>query len=393
MILTYSVKALPRADKQRADGTQPIYFFLRVSSYTAKIPSGKHIHPSEWDKKNACPKKTTKQGQLLATFFNQKISGFETFMLLQQTLGKPITITVALTYFKEDTAVTLFGFWENQMSLWEHTHAENTLKSYRSTLKILKEFNPRLNFGDLTPMMIDRFDKFMNDKRGNSVNGRFAKHKNLKSVINQAIRKGYMKDNPYRSFKIRSTNVRREFLTIEEIRHLMMVDLPEDKPILYKVRNIFLFSCFTGLRYSDVMNLRISNVKLDMGHPRIEFTVNKTNRAQMVPLSTDALRLIQTYTAISNKSYDKLLFPPIANPTINRGLKDLMEVAGIDKWISFHCGRHSFASNLVEIGTSIIHIKDLLGHRKLDQTQIYAKANKNDLFEPMSKLNKMYINQ
>ena len=388
--MSYSVKALMRADKKRADGTCPIAYFTRVGPYTAKIPSGKYIHPDDWDKKNGCPKKNTKHGQLLATYLNQVISGFETFILQQQTLGRQVTATVAMSYFKENTTVTLFSFWDTQLALWEHVYAENTMKSYRTTLRLLKLFNPRLNFGDLNPSMIDRFDKFMSDKRGNSINGRFAKHKNLKSIINQAIRKGLMTKNPYDSFKIRSINVRREYLTIEEVRHLKMLEIPEDKPMLHKVRAIYLFTCFTGLRYSDVMSLRVKNVKLDCGNPRIEFMVNKTNRAQMVPISTDALKLIQGYMPITSKNQDQLVFPRVANQVINRNLKDLMVIAGINKLITHHTARHSFASNLVASGASIIHIKQLLGHQKLEQTQIYAKANQSDLFGPMSKLNDMY---
>ena len=100
MRLTYSIKAHIRTDKKKADGTCPIYFFLRVGPHVTKIPSGKNIHPNDWDNKNKCPKKTTKHGQLLATYLNQKISGFDTFMLTQQTLNRPITSINAASYFK-----------------------------------------------------------------------------------------------------------------------------------------------------------------------------------------------------------------------------------------------------------------------------------------------------
>ena len=172
----------------------------------------------------------------------------------------------------------------------------------------------------------------------------------------------------------------------------MNFEIPEDMPMLYKVRNIFLFSCFTGLRFSDVMSLKVANIKVDKGQYRLEFTVNKTNRALMIPLSVDALRLIEIYKPITIKNQGELIFPGNCKSRHQQKFKKkLMEVAGIDKWISFHCARHSFASNHVqEIGTSIVYIKELLGHMNLVQTQIYTKANKSDLFEPMSKLNSIY---
>jgi integrase/recombinase XerD len=390
MNLTYSAKALMRADKKTAAGICPIYYFIRVGPYMAKIPSGKSIDPKEWDKKNSCPKKTTKQGQLLSVYLNQKVCGFDTFMLTQQTLGKPVTITIAISYFKENSEITLFKFWEDQMAQWEYKYAPATLKSYASVLRILKEFNPKLNFGDVTPAMIDQFDRYLSEVRHNALNGRFVKHKCTKSILNEAIRKGYIKDNPYKSFKIRSSVVNRKYLTIDEVRGLMTLEIPADVPILYRVKDIFLFSCLTGLRYSDVMSVKVENIRLDKGQPRLEFKVTKTKRELMIPLSIDALRLIQIYTPITSKNQDQLVFPKIDNPTINRRLKDLMALAGIDRSISFHCARHTFASNLVQIGTSIVYIKDLLGHKKLDQTMVYAKANKSDLFAPMAKLNSMY---
>ena len=392
MKLTYSAKALMRVDKRKIDGTCPIYYFIRIGSHMAKIPSGKSIDPKDWDKKNNCPKKTNKQGQLLSNYLNKKVSDFYTFILEQQTSGKPVTVTIALSYFKENCEMTLFKFWEIQMAEWEYKYAPATLKSYASVLRILKEFNPRLNFGDVTPTMIDRFDRYLSEVRHNALNGRFVKHKCTKAILNEAIRKGYVKDNPYKSFKIKSSEVNRMYLTIDEVRGLMTLEIPTDIAILNRVRNIFLFSCLTGLRYSDVMSVKVENIKLDKGQPRLEFKVTKTKRELMIPLSEEALKLIEIYTPITSKNQNQLVFPKIDNPTINRRLKDLMVLAGVDKLISFHSARHSFASNLVEIGTSIVHIKDLLGHKKLDQTMVYAKANKNDLFGPMSKLNGMYGN-
>lgn len=391
MKLTYSAKALIRLDKKKSDGTCPIYFFVRVGTIVTKIPSTKCIDPALWDTKNNCPKLTGKDGKLLSKFLKDKINGFDTFMLTEEAMGKPITTSIANSYFNASCDINLFQFWENQVALWEHKYAPNTIKSYNCALKILKEFNSKITFGDLTPLLIDKFDEFLSVKRGNALNGRFAKHKCFKSIINQAIRNKHLKENPYEFFQIKSTPGNRKFLSIEEVKHLMNVDIPENTPSLYRVRDLFLFSCFTGLRFSDVMGLRVEHVKLDRDLPRLEFTVAKTHRPLVIPISGDALRLINRYTDLRNKlQLKKLVFPTIANPTINRGLKDLMKVAGVEKSISFHCARHTFACNHIQIGTSIVHVKDLLGHMNLTQTQIYAKSMESDLFSSMEKLNQMY---
>ncbi|QTE36107.1 site-specific integrase [Mucilaginibacter gossypii] len=387
---SYSVKTHLRLDKTRADGTCPIYFFLRFGAVVTKIPSKKYIDPKDWNFNDSKPKLSAKDGRLLAKFLSDKVNGFDTFMLGEQALGKPVTLLVAKSYFSNKTKLDLFDFWEQQVSLWEHKLSPNTIKSYNSVLGILKGFNKKLSFGDLSPLLINKFDEYLAKKRANSLNGRFVKHKCFKSIINQAISNGYIKENPYRFFKIKSTLGIREYLTIEEVKLLINADIPANMSNLYVVRDLFLFSCYTGLRYSDVMNLRVENVKIDKDQPRLEIQVIKTERKLIVPLSQEALDIIKLYTKINSKNLQRLALPTMANPTINKALKDLMEIAGIEKSISFHCARHTFASNHVEIDTSIVHLKNLLGHRNLAQTQLYAKSTMDDLFGSVAKMNDAY---
>jgi integrase/recombinase XerD len=316
-----------------------------------------------------------------------------TFILNREQLGKPVTLLVAKAYFNGSSEVTFYEFWDSQVEHWKlMEYAPATIKSYDSVLRILKEFNKRLDFGDIDVPLLRRFDSFLSAKRGNALNGRFVKHKCLKAVLSQAVNIGYIDKNPYSNggFKVKSTPGQRKFLSIDEVNQLINANIPENKTHLYRIRDLFLFSCFTGLRFSDVMRLKVEHVKLNKDQPRLEFVVKKTDRPLIIPLSREALRLIERYAQLIPKNQTKLVFPAIANPTINRELKDLMEEAGIDKSISFHCARHTFASNHVEAGTSITHVKDLLGHTNLAQTQIYAKSMESDLFTSMVKLTNMY---
>ncbi len=390
--MTYSVRAWMRTDKLKLDGTCPIYYVLRVGPATTKIPSGKSINPKEWDEKANMPKTSVKSAQMLAAHLKQKMSGLDKFILTKESLGKPVTLLVAKAYFKGGCEVSFYQFWETQVDQWRIDYAPATIKSYDSVLRILKEYNKRLDFGDITSLMIRQFDQFLSIKRGNAVNGRSVKHKCLKSILSQAVIVGYIEKNPYSNggFKVRSTPGQRKFLSIDEVNQLRNIEIPAGRQLLWLTRNLFLFSCFTGLRFSDVMRLKVEHVKLDKDQPRLEFVVKKTDRPLIIPLSKEALLLIEHYTKITSKNLTKLVFPAIANPTINRELKDLMEEAGIHKSISFHCARHTFASNHIEVGTSITHVKDLLGHTNLAQTQLYAKSIESDLFTSMVKLTSMY---
>lgn len=390
MKLTYSVRPVIRLDKKKANGTCPIHFSVRVGQVTTRMTSGKSIDPKDWDGKNNCPKKKDKFHQLLATYLNKKTSGFETYMLTQESLGKPITLQVAMDYFRDNTKVSLFKFWEQQIELWALTKENNTLKSYKSGFNITREFNPKLNFGDLSYDCIQKYDLFLRKQRGNSDGGCFTKHKILKAIINQAIKKGYMNESPYRHFQIRAAKGNRKFLSIEEVKQLIKHQVPESQTLLTKVKDMFLFSCFTGLRFSDVIGLKWENIKFDPD--RIELKVQKTSKSLTIPLSQNAKTIIDKYGKLVIKSDKINVLPKLCNQVVNRELKVLMEAVGINKRISFHSARHTFASNHVEAGTFIVHLKDLLGHSNIAQTQIYAKSLSSDLYNTMEKLNDMYSN-
>jgi integrase/recombinase XerD len=388
MKLSYSIKPVLRLDKKKNDGTCPIHFSVRVGPHTTRMSSGKSVKATEWDLKTNNVKKTDKFNQALSAYINSKVSGWEMFMLKQQSLGKPTTLNIALDYLRGNAEVTLFGFFEEQYKLWEYEKKPSTLKSYKSTLSILKQFNKKLNFGDLTYDCIQKFDLYLRKERNNSTNGCFVKHKCLKHIINESISKGFMDRSPYEHFKVRSTKGTRMFLTIDEVNTLTDLKISEQEPFLQKSKDMFLFSCYTGLRYSDVYNLKWGDIKSNPD--RIELKVVKTEKPLLIPLMDKAKEILNKYSKLTIKTDSLKALPQLANQVVNRNLKDIMAMVGIKKSISFHSARHTFASNLVEMGTPILYVKDLLGHQKIEQTMIYAKSLSGNLFESMNNLNDKY---
>lgn len=390
MKMTYSIKLVLRTDKIKANGEIPIYFSVRVGPTATRLPTGKSVELTNWNVKECCPKKNNKLSQLLAAYLNSKMSEWHTYMLQLETMGKPITLTVATAFFKTNAQVTFYSFFQEQIDLWEQDKANNTIKSYKSTLNILKGFAPKANFGDLTYDFIQKFDVYMSKIRGNSVGGKFTKHKCTKAIIREAIKKGYMTSdsNPYRFFKIKAAVGKREFLTIAEVTKVMDLEIPEKNGFLNRVRDLFIFSCLTGLRYSDVLNLRWSNV--DTNKKAITITMTKTLKTITIPLVPQVLDILNEYGKHIIKVPSATVLPQMTNQVLNRELKVLIEKAGIKKQISFHCARHSFASNLIEAKTNILYVRDLLGHQNLSETQIYAKSLMSDLHGTMDNLSSLY---
>ncbi|MEO3405877.1 site-specific integrase [Mucilaginibacter sp. CAU 1740] len=388
MKITWNIKIVLRTDKIKKDGNIPIYFSVRVGDLTTRIPTGKTVELSNWDIQKSCVKKNSKHNQLLSKYLGDRMSDWETYMMELQTMSKPITLTIASDFLRGNSKITLFSFWSEQVELWQNDKEENTLKSYRSVLNMLKSFNSKLNFGDLNLNTIEKFDLYMAKEKGNAIGGRFVKHKCLKSIINRAIMNGHMKENPYRFFKIKASASQRAFLSIDEVKVLMTLEIPEKDLMLQKTRDYFVFSCLTGLRYSDVINLKFCNIKTDPDAITIEMT--KTKKQVMMPLVPPAKAIIEHYNKLIIKTPLTRVFPYVDNQVLNRNLKGLMKLSGITKNLTFHVARHSFASCHVQLDTNIIHLKDLMGHAKITETQIYTKSQTADLFGTMDKMSKIY---
>lgn len=391
MKLSYNLKLVLRTDKVKADGTIPLYWSVRYTTGTNRLPTGKSIDIKDWDVKNNRLKNNSKENQLMNAFFDKQKSEFNSFMLEALTMGKPMSLTIACNFFRGEGKETFYTFFEQQIRLWEVNKEHNTIKSYRSTLNVLKEFRSKLDFGELTYSLIEEFDYYMSTKRGNSAGGKFTKHKCLKAVIRAAIKNNRMKatDNPYSNgFKIKAATGKREFLTIEEVRKVMNLEIPEKNGFLRRVRDLFIFSCLTGLRYSDIQNLKWSNV--DTAKKAITVEMTKTKKQITIPLAQQALDILTVYSKLSIKAPSAKVLPQMTNQVLNRELKELIKAAGINKAITFHCARHSFASNLIEAKTNILYVRDLLGHQNLSETQIYAKSLMTDLYGTMDNLSSLY---
>ncbi len=191
----------------------------------------------------------------------------------------------------------------------------------------------------------------------------------LNCALNAAVRADIIKVNPSNkldnSEKIRRPESKREYMTIEEIRALMAT--PMEYPA---VKNAYLFSCFCGLRISDIIGLKWKNVYIDNGQYRLEVVMQKTKEPIYLPLSQEALRWMPER---GEKTAEDPVFD-LSSPTyINVILKPWAKAAGIDKHFTFHTARHTFATMMLTLGADLYTTSKLLGHADVKMTQVYAK--------------------
>lgn len=252
------------------------------------------------------------------------------------------------------------------------------------TLKLLKEFKPAYDWNDLTYNFLREFENFLRI-RGNAVNT-IGKHlTNLRTLINEAIRQGYVTSNPFASYKIKKEVGAHSFLTAEELKKLEK--FTPSKASLAKVRDAFLFCCYVGLRFSDFKMLTREHIVKKEGVEWLKFKSKKTGVDLDLPLyllgGGKALKLIAKYEDI--RKLNKIG----CNADVNRKLRDLMTEVGISKRVTFHSSRHTCATSLVYNGVPITTVQKVLGHRKISTTQIYSEVHGKTLVKDLSKLHRM----
>lgn len=248
----------------------------------------------------------------------------------------------------------------------ERKESAGNYGNWDSTLKHLKEhFGDYLPFNAINEQALEDFKAYLIKKLSrNSASSYFAK---VKASLNSAFDKKIIEDNPAKRVKaIRPETPKREFLTESELRSLAKEEC--DMPIL---KSAFLFSCLTGLRWSDVLNLTWRNIYGDAeaGY-YILYQQDKTSKHENLPLTNNAFNLLGNRKADDDKVFEGLKY----SAWHNLKLQQWVMRAGIKKTITFHCARHTYATLLLTNNVDIYTVSKLLGHSEIKTTQIYTKV-------------------
>jgi integrase len=211
----------------------------------------------------------------------------------------------------------------------------------------------------------------------------------LAATLNMAVREGLIDSNPFKLLdakeKPQKKSAIREFLTIEELRTLIATPCRYDI-----VKKAFLFSCFTGLRYSDMMALKWNEIHkaADGKTLYIEHEQVKTKNTVTIPLSNEALKWMPRKSKDSERVFHQL---HITSTTVEVVLGEWMQEAGIQKHITYHCSRHTAATLLLTLGADLYTVSKILGHQSIRMTEVYAKIVDKKKIETMNLVNNMFV--
>jgi len=256
-----------------------------------------------------------------------------------------------------------------------HKNSSKSIQvNWNRELALLKLYTEgkAMYFGDIDLNLIEDYkDYLINAPQGGSKGGIISRNTAstyfsiFKAALHQAFIDGYLTtDLAAKSKNIYYEESQREYLTLEELNKLAAT--PCDSPILKRAA---LFSALTGLRHSDIKQLKWKDLVKDQEHYRILFTQQKTKGVEYMPISDQAYLLCG-----ERGDYDRLIFEGLQDPSwISRPVARWVEAAGITKHITFHCFRHTYATLQLTSGTDIYTVSKMLGHKKVTTTQIYAK--------------------
>jgi integrase/recombinase XerD len=298
-------------------------------------------------------------------------------------------------------STVLSKFYLNYLEVQEEKGevVKSTKAKYHQTYAYLSRFIEQeemdLPVKDIDFHFITKFDDFLKyqpyKQTGEklSLNTVNKHHSRLKAVLFEAVRKGILGLNPYLGFKLRFPQKNREYLTQDELNRLVEVDLNEHETAGL-VRDIFLFSCYTGLRFSDAMALTMENiikVGLDV---YLRLDQIKTGERREIPLLRPALAIIEKYTFCTDRMINKKVLPKLSNPKTNEYLKFIAEKALIKKHLTHHVARHTCATTiLLDNHVPLETVSHWLGHNSVRTTQIYAKISHSNLSREVNRLNEM----
>jgi len=396
---TFGVQFISRTNKAK-NGLLPIYARISVDGRRVEVSLKRFIHPDNWNDAKGSAKGKSEEIRNLNTYLEQ-IRSRLTECYQELTVKKKLVTAVAVKNLfcgfeeKEHSLITLFDYHNVEMKT---TLEWGTLKNYFTTRRYVEEYlKAHLKTSDvflsqLNYRFLTEFERFMKayvpkDQKLPCGQNTIMKHiERLRKVVNMAIKNDWLDRDPFQKFQPSFIKSNRQFLSADE---LAAIEQKEFKILrLQHAKDMFVFSCYTGLAYIDVYELTSQNLSLGIdGEYWINTCRHKTDIPVRVPLLPPAMAIVEKYKNNPRVLESGRLLPVYANQLLNNYLKEIADFCGIEKPLSFHIARHTFATTVtLTNGVPIETVSKLLGHTSIKTTQIYAKVIEQKVSDDMKHL-------
>ncbi|ELY2018637.1 site-specific integrase [Flavobacterium psychrophilum] len=385
MKTTITVLFYLKRAKVNANGLVPIYQRITVNGRRNDKSTGKFIEIDKWHSDMSKVKGNSEEARTINSHLDNlkiKVNQAEKILTAKDIEITSETLNNELFGVKERARTLVPIFEEHNCKIEELLgieYAPGTLERYKTSLKHAVNFIQwKYNISDINIDKIDHafiteYEFYLRSIRRCSNNSAVKYVKNFHKIINQCLANGWLIKNPFANYKAKVKEVIREFLNEEEIERIMDKQFVSER--LELVRDIFVFSCFTGLAYIDVKQLTKNHISFGIDGDKWIFTTRqKTETLSKIPLLPLAQQMIDKYENHPTSKNENRLLPILNNQKMNAYLKEIADVCGINKDLTFHIARHTFATTVtLSNGVPLETVSKMLGHTNLKTTQHYAK--------------------
>lgn len=382
--------------KTNSKGLAPLIFRLKYNKQVAQLSTGYFIKPKDWNQgKNQVKSSDSNHSVINQHLKDLELKSYSIFSKMFRDGEIHLYTIIDQLKGKESGLVTLLQLVKmcnNRLKNRVGTDLkETTYKKYLGTEAKIIDFVTSLGKSDirlkeLKPHFIEDFNVFMKQRYGNEANTACKHLKNLKQYIRFAVNMDWLQKSPFTEFKASYKVKQKPFLNSEELQLL------ENKVFSMKrlelVKDLFLVQCYTGLSFVDLSELKCSDVTTGIdGNQWIIKNRMKTDVRSAIPLLPKALAIILKYSPYYKKTHDEQLLPVYCIQKYNSYLKEIADFCGINKDLTSHAGRRTFASTVaLANGISIESIAHMLGHSTTKITHQYARVSDAKIANEMGKI-------
>ena len=387
--------------KKNKRGVAPIYLRLTVDRKRKEFSISRRIQPESWNVKLQKVMGNNPNEKEINNHINNLRHKLNKIHQVLSDNDQPITANDMIAHLKGEKKrkpkMTLEVFKEHneQMDrLSGKSISKSTAKRYWTCYNHVEQFLQEeykvedYPMNEINHQFITKFEYFLKTKRECNHNSALKYVNNFKKIIRIALANQWMDRDPFYNYKVQFETVEREFLNQEEINKLIEKDLHLDR--LKLVRDMFVFSCYTGLAYSDVKKLSDADINTGIdGGKWIRIKRTKTKSLSSIPLLPVAEEILDRYKDHPEVKDGKYVLPVLSNQKSNAFLKEIAGLCGIKKPLTTHLARHTFATTVtLTNGVPIESVSKMLGHKDLRTTQHYAKIVDRKISDDMQELRK-----
>lgn len=387
--------------KKRAtykSGPVTIYLRFTVESQRTEVSTGKTCDPSRWNVQAGRANGTKEDARTLNAYLDTLQAKAQELHNLMTINEDEVTAETLKNRFigKVEKARTLAAVFEDHNTKMEcllgQEFEKSTLQRYKTCLMHTKDFMKwQYNVSDIPVKKINfaflnDFEYYLRSVRKCCNNSAIKYIKNLGKIVRICLGNGWLTVDPYLNYKPKQKAVHREVLTKEELERIYKKKFGVER--LNIVRDIFVFCCYTGLAYVDVHKLKRSElVKGIDGNLWIYTHRQKTDTLSRIPVLPVALAIIRSYDKHPQCIAEDTLLPVMTNQKMNAYLKEIANIAKVQKLLTFHIARHTFATTItLNNGVPIESVAKMMGHTSIKTTQIYAKVMDHKISSDMQQL-------